>query len=674
MAVKDKLVNLEDLKVVYDETDVLKSALKQYAGIDAVEFVTVSGNKFVDGSGVIRDASGTFHITQPIAVTANKEIHFNAVGHTSNFAMISTCASDGTNISPKVWTYGAGQSYDYVYTPNTDTYIILCYNYSYPANLYVLDSLSNTGLEKALTLKVDKSGINQITAKNVKSEGMLYDLADGISILPNQKMLNYDPTTNKYFVVEDAGFYQIRIDLTKRSEIIVAPEYSWTTAQNYYIACMTDADDVKVASYVLGNTTFHDNSNIGVTSDETQITINLGKAKENYPAAKYFYIGMVYEHDYDWQLVSPIKELEWLKLNQKQIAQVKASILDPVSILLPDVIVAVQGHELNIYNKNIIICESIDKYGIEYRTENDLIACSHQYNDFISINPTTLTATGNYALRVTVFDKLTYDVLASKTTTIKVIVDTPVSNKRVIFIGDSLTEARVYPAEIQHNLSNGGIVSIGTITGNVVINNQTLTINHEGRTGWSSNDYCTKQTFNGATNAFWNPSTSKFDFAYYMANNGFSGIDLVCLNLGTNSANPYLYDTIIDEIDEMIASIHTYDPNIQVLVSLIPPSASQDGFGAAVTVGNGTTFSYDYYQRLIVEKYMENYMGENNVDVAPVYVILDTKYDFPTVETTVSARNPTPVTRQSNQVHPSVYGYLHMADVYYNTILDKLTD
>src|SRR5690606_4477604 len=40
---------------------------------------------------------------------------------------------------------------------------------------------------------------------------------------------------------------------------------------------------------------------------------------------------------------------------------------------------------------------------------------------------------------------------------------------------------------------------------------------HEGRSGWTIDDYYSKAEKGGIPNPFFNPSTSKFDFAYYLA-------------------------------------------------------------------------------------------------------------------------------------------------------------
>lgn len=234
---------------------------------------------------------------------------------------------------------------------------------------------------------------------------------------------------------------------------------------------------------------------------------------------------------------------------------------------------------------------------------------------------------------------------------------------KVIFIGDSLTDAGYYPAEVVR-MGGGAITSLGTRSDTVTIDETEYIVSHEGRVSWSAVNYVNNQSYAGKTNAFWNPSTSKFDFSYYMTQQGYSGVDYVFINLGTNDTSKEL---AVEAIDEMIASIHAYNTNIKVVISLInPPVGTQDGWGLGKGV-NGTRDIYKRKQLGFVKDYILNYENrEDNVDVASIYTAIDTMHDYDVITVTVSARNPMQVVRQNDTVHPSVYGYLKFADVYWN--------
>jgi hypothetical protein len=54
---------------------------------------------------------------------------------------------------------------------------------------------------------------------------------------------------------------------------------------------------------------------------------------------------------------------------------------------------------------------------------------------------------------------------------------------------------------------------------------------HEGRAGWTAQHYTDLPTFDGIDNPFYN---SGFDFSYYIAQQGYTGVDVVGIHLGIN--------------------------------------------------------------------------------------------------------------------------------------------
>ena len=334
------------------------------------------------------------------------------------------------------------------------------------------------------------------------------------------------------------------------------------------------------------------------------------------------------------------------------------------SIHLPSKSVAVVGHEWNMYFDNIILCDNISNYDIRCSISPSLSSWSI-YGEWLRINP---TAAGTHTVTVSVYNKHTNKPITSKSFTLHVIEDAAISDKKVIFIGDSLTDTCYYPAEIQHNLSGGGIVSLGTRTETVNIGGESLIVSHEGRAGWSARDYFTAEAHN-MPNAFYNPDTGTFDFAYYMQNQGYSGADIVSIFLGTNGVG---YDDNVDNLKAMIDSIHEYDANIIVLISLINMPATQDGYGYRGFTS--TAYSFKYNVTKLNDSYIDNFDGViENVDVSEVYFALDTKRDYGSISVPASARNPVQITMQTNNVHPNSLGYLKFADVIYNNLLYHLT-
>ena len=330
------------------------------------------------------------------------------------------------------------------------------------------------------------------------------------------------------------------------------------------------------------------------------------------------------------------------------------------SIIVPKKSIAIVGHEWNMYYENVIKGLSDSYY----------VFCSgingKSYEDFLRYTPTD-SDVGTHTVTINIYSKSTGELVTSKSFELVVIEDLNIT-KKVIFIGDSLTNEGTYINEIQNKLSNGNIISLGTLTDTATSG---YNITHEGRAGWSAYNYVEQSEYAGYVNAFWNPNTSSFDFSYYMNTNNFNDIDCVMINLGTNGVN--YVDRTCNAIDTMIASIHSYNPNIKIIISLITPPCTQDGCGHHN--GMFTSYGWKLLQLELVKKYIEKYDEiSTNVYVSEVYFNIDTKNDFPTKIVQVSARNPKEITVQDNNVHPNKYGYLKFADVYYNNLIYRLSN
>ena len=338
------------------------------------------------------------------------------------------------------------------------------------------------------------------------------------------------------------------------------------------------------------------------------------------------------------------------------------------NFIVPSTSIAVVGHEYNIYFDNIINGMDFGKYTVK-ASISSTIESAKCFEKFLRITPTA-SDIGNKVITLTIYEKNKFVQVASCSFILKIIADGAVSGKKVLFIGDSLTNAGIYEAEIQYNMSNGGIVSVGTRETTCVVNEVSRTVHHEGRGGWSASDY-TRSKATYATdydNPFWDEANSKFSFAYYIANSGVDVPDIVVIALGTNGNINSL-----DDVLEMVNSVREYSATMPVIVSLLTPPAFQDGCG----YNNGLQCSAELKDRFLqcCQNYIEKYdNGEiANTDVAELYFQFDREHDFNTTSIAVSARNPETMIIQSNNVHPSTYGYLHLADAFYNRLLYWLT-
>lgn len=344
-------------------------------------------------------------------------------------------------------------------------------------------------------------------------------------------------------------------------------------------------------------------------------------------------------------------------------------------IVLPKNAVAVVGHEFNMYYNNVIFCDNLDNYMVTcsispnpdrkiFNKENTLVL-----SDCFRTTPPA-GSEGDYQVKLAVSDKMTAEVLASGSYTLHVIPDEIKQPARVMFLGDSLTDVGIYVAETLR-MAGGKFTSIGTRARTITLDGVEYPIVHEGRAGWSPYDYtsekeCKAGRFTGEENPFRNPETNTFDFAYYMNSRGLDGLDVVYMNLGTNGS--WAHDLTCEAMDEIIASIHAYDPNIKIIVSLIALGSTQDGFALSTGLDPGPVFRRNAI--MLNQRYLKMYEDTlENVSPAEVYFCLDSINDFPSKEIPLSSRNPVMKAVPADNVHPNFYGYLKLADVCYNNIL-----
>jgi len=349
---------------------------------------------------------------------------------------------------------------------------------------------------------------------------------------------------------------------------------------------------------------------------------------------------------------------------------------DDVDILLPASDVAVVGHEYNIY-KNTVVFSSrpVEDYDIAVWLDDSSVQ-AYNYHEVWRFTP---AKTGTYTLKMRVRDVKDHNtVYAEKTMALEVIEDSAVTGKKVLFLGDSLTAAGVYPNEIEKNLSEGGITSIGTVSVTRDNADMDFTVMCEGRSGWATWDYAgtkadSKTRFSSDSNVFRNPETNKFDMGYYM--NKYHPnvkLDAVCLNLGTNGIGANT--STITGMNELIARIREYDATLPILIHIPIPVVGQDKYAGVASQSNNTSpyMRMRWYE--LARAYITNYEGKmEDVYLVPVYMNMDTEHDFPTETVAISSRNPAEITRVSNG-HPNVYGYRKMADVYFAWLMKYMRE
>lgn len=345
---------------------------------------------------------------------------------------------------------------------------------------------------------------------------------------------------------------------------------------------------------------------------------------------------------------------------------------EDVLLNLPEKIYATTGIELNIYFENIT--ENWKEYEWNVQCSKGMqLERGYCYTPANSdTGTTTLTITAKRLNGTRVYSK-TVSLITSASTAGNS------TTKSVIILGDSTTDNGGVIVKLHEDFT-GDVMSVTTLG-----TRGTAPNNHEGRSGWTLNDYFTKASITYPAgdprgtvyNPFYNPTSETFDAAYYFANSGVSVPDWFIINMGINDMFNYTSDTSLEtQIDtclgylsNMITSIKAVSANIKIGICVtIPPNSSQDAFGKAYACGQ-TRDRYKRNNSLWASAIIAEFDGKNsdNIYVIPIHTNLDTVYNMGMETLPVNARN-TDITYQSpianGGVHPVLVGYWQIADVY----------
>lgn len=364
---------------------------------------------------------------------------------------------------------------------------------------------------------------------------------------------------------------------------------------------------------------------------------------------------------------------------------------DAPEIVMPYELAVAVGVECNIFKENIVFSSrALDNYSIraELKINGDNIV--KNYPDFFRITATE-GQEGDYTFTVRLHDKLTNAVVLAKSAVMHIVPNTDytASPKKVLFIGDSVTASYkgVMMAEIQYNLSGGGIVSVGTQTSAANDLGYAGSVQHEGYNSaaaysydseWGydavgfTRQYITKTEMDaGRVNPFWNPATGYFDLGHYMTTNGFTQIDAVCINLGLNSMGAHHQAT--SGLKELVKKIREYNSDLPIIISMCTQLATGPEARTDVVANR------IQWKGLQETSVLEPFDGGKvpGVYISTPYMALDMNKYYKTFEERRSARDPemVKVLRRSetdssaDYYHPIQIGVEMLADAYYPYIL-----
>ncbi len=252
---------------------------------------------------------------------------------------------------------------------------------------------------------------------------------------------------------------------------------------------------------------------------------------------------------------------------------------------------------------------------------------------------------------------------------------------KVLCIGDSITHSN-FPKHLKWQLSQMGVnaTMLGTQSNShesysYGISQYLPMEKGEGRGGWRLTDFCCNTPLIGGgvyeNSGFpmMNPSTKRFDFSYYMQNQGFTDVDFVVINLGTNDISGYhyagssstnpAYNTIrkVDLTNEylnpeseyylgnlystLIDSIHEFNPNIKIAIN--PPMTSGTSNFIVSSMKWAEVVQYALKDKPNVY-HLGSYLGQGQLSVANI----EGNKDLVTVDT----KN---TTQKLNYIHGDVH-------------------
>ncbi|MBR2911300.1 MAG: SGNH/GDSL hydrolase family protein [Lentisphaeria bacterium] len=359
---------------------------------------------------------------------------------------------------------------------------------------------------------------------------------------------------------------------------------------------------------------------------------------------------------------------------------------EDVNLLLPEKIYAVPGVETNVYFENIVRVINPDNYIFEARAPK-----GRWDEKRWSFTPTDKD-TGSFTLTINVIGN--QGLLTSKKVTVVVSPRNAGAGKNlsVLVIGDSLTNATVYPTQIHSHFKKPGNPKLKMIgshagSGRVVKKDG---VAHEGYGGWAWSTFSTKWTDDAkfakltkrrdivyARSPFLAKKDGKVVFdlpGYFKRLNNGKAPDIITFQLGVNdvfSANDANVEKVIDNIlknmDKLLSEMRKAAPDAVFGVGLTTAGCfTQDGFGKNYAARH-SRWQYKKNQHRLVERMMQKFAKNNpyNVQIVPVYLNLDCENNFPLVSVPVNAGNRRKITRLNNGVHPSADGYRQIGDTFY---------
>lgn len=344
-------------------------------------------------------------------------------------------------------------------------------------------------------------------------------------------------------------------------------------------------------------------------------------------------------------------------------------------LTLPPVVYATPEVSMSIYHDNIVLTETPENYRFEFN-------CKLGTNEARrwTVMPTDRDV-GDHPLAITIKDA-SGKILEKGQITLHVSPRQAGEGKslRLLVIGDSLTNATVYPNEIASLLTRPGNPK-WTMLGTHKPASAKPGVVHEGYGGWKWSDFLIKFTAptpgvtagplaRKATSPFVFPAadgkTGVFDLnRYFKEHCDNQPPDIVTFLLGINdcfAADPNNPDAKINEVldnaDKLLAEFHKAAPKAILAVGLTtPPNSRQEGFTANYK-DKYPRWGWKRIQHRLVQlmlKRLSNRESEG-IHLVPTELNIDPVDGYP----------------NNNGVHPNAAGYAQIGASFYSWMKSSL--
>lgn len=361
-------------------------------------------------------------------------------------------------------------------------------------------------------------------------------------------------------------------------------------------------------------------------------------------------------------------------------AKAPAPPANTVKLQLPPCIYAVPDVEINVYFDNIVLVPNPDNYVFD-------VTCPKGRNDQKRWRFTPKASdVGTYKWSVKVID-----IDGVKAEAAMDLIVSPANagegkNVSILVVGDSLTNATVYPSRIFDHFKREGNPKLKMVGSNGPhYKPQPDGVAHEGWGGWAWNTFISKTNVSNPANPKPYDIPSRFLVIengkgtlnmqnYFNQYNEGKAPDFITFQLGVNDvfgANDdninEKINTILASADILLAAARKDAPNAIIGVGLVTPGAkSQDAFGANYTCGQ-TRWQYKKNQHALNQAMLKKFADypDKKLFIIPTSLNLDCENNFPVRSEEVNSGNPTKITRQCNGVHPAPTGYNQIGDTYY---------